>query len=123
MGKEHKISEAEWYVIKTLWMQSPLGASDIIEALRKETDWNPKTIHTLISRLVAKGVVGVNKDAPCNLYFPLVSEEEYKAVQTDSFIKKVYNGSIKSLVANFIKEEKLTKEELAELKQLLNDRE
>ncbi len=122
MSKAHKISEAEWYVIKTLWKHSPLSASEIIEALREETHWNPKTIHTLISRLVSKGVVGVKKDVPYHLYFPLVSEADYKNVQTESFINKVYNGSIHLLITNFIKEEKLSREELDELKALLDSK-
>ncbi len=124
MNKANKISDAEWYVIKTLWKNSPQNASEIIESLREETQWNPKTIHTLISRLVSKGVVGVKKESPYHLYYPLVSEAEYKKTQTESFINKVYNGSIHHLVASFIKEEKLSREELDGLRALLDaDRE
>lgn len=120
MDKAKKITEAELYVMKSLWRNSPLTSSEIIDALKDETQWNPKTIHTLISRLVSKGVIEVKKEHPYHLYFPLVSEEDYRSVQTESFINQVYNGSIHNLFVSFIKEERLSKEELDELKLLLD---
>ncbi len=123
MRKAKRITEAELNIMKVLWKQSPINAGDIIQALRKKTQWSPKTIHTLISRLVSKEAVGITKATPYNLYFPIVSEEEYKSAQTKSFINKVYDGSIHHLVVNFIKEEKLSKEELNELRKLLDRKE
>lgn len=120
MHKASKITEAELYVMKALWRNSPLTASEIIDELKEETEWNPKTIHTLISRLVSKGVVEVRKNQQPHRYIPLVTEYEYRCVQTESFVNQVYNGSIHHLVVNFIKEERLTKEELDELKSLLD---
>mgnify|MGYP000887917672 CR=1 FL=1 len=64
------ISDAEWKVMKVLWEKSPLTSTEIINSLKDSTNWSPKTIHTLISRLVKKEVVGVNKDFPVNKYFP-----------------------------------------------------
>lgn len=120
MAKAQGISEAEWFVIKTLWKAAPLSASEIIESLREETQWNPKTIHTLISRLVSKGVVGVDKNSAYHLYFPMITEAEYRDTQTESFIKKVFNGSPQLLLSHFIKREKLSRQELDELKALLD---
>ena len=120
MKKGKKITDAELYIMKILWKKSPLPASQIIDELKEETQWNPKTIHTLISRLVAKSVIGVQKESPCKLYFPLVSEEYYRNVQTKSFLEKVYNGSFPLLIANFIKEEKLSDQEINELKTILD---
>ncbi len=49
-----KISEAELEVMKVLWSKSPQTANEVIEELEKNMDWNPKTIRTLINRLVHK---------------------------------------------------------------------
>jgi BlaI family penicillinase repressor len=114
-----KISDAEWKVMKVLWKKAPLTAGEIIDALRPYTRWSPKTIHTLISRLVGKKAVEVNKTTPLHQYTPLVSEEECTLKETESFLRKVYDGSLHLLVANFIKEEKLSTEELDELKKML----
>lgn len=119
MNNSIKITDAEYYVMKTLWNRSPMNASEIIESLKDETNWNPKTIHTLISRLVSKKAVGVVKNSP-HRFYPLVLEEEYRREETRNFLKKVYNGSIHHLVANFMKDETITDEELKELKRLLD---
>jgi BlaI family penicillinase repressor len=122
MSKTKKITEAELYIMKVLWDKSPLNASQIIDELKDETQWNPKTIHTLIRRLVSKGIVRVEKATPYHLYYPLITRSEYQNNETESFINKVYNGSIHSLVSNFIKEEKLSKEELDKLRALLESK-
>ncbi|WP_032123338.1 BlaI/MecI/CopY family transcriptional regulator [Clostridium amazonitimonense] len=118
-----KISDAEWKVMEILWQKSPMSSTEIISALKDSTDWNPKTIHTLISRLVKKGAVGIKKGNNINEYFPLIEETPYKNLETESFLHKVYNGSIKLLVSNFIKDDKLSPEEIKELKNILEDKE
>lgn len=117
-----KISDAEWQVMKVIWHQSPSTASAVIELLKSETDWSPKTIQTLISRLVKKGVLGVNKDASFYEYFPLVSKEECIREETKTFLQKVYDGSIQGLIANFVKNENLSSKEIEELKCLLDEK-
>ena len=122
MNKIPKISDSEWEVMKVLWKKSPLTSSQIIEILKEYSSWNPKTIHTLISRLVNKDAIRVKKGGPFYLYSPNISEEECRKVETKSFIKKVYNGSINLLISNFIKDEKLSWKEIDELKQILDDK-
>lgn len=117
-----RISSAEWQVIKVLWQESPLTASSVIEYLKPETDWSPKTIQTLIGRLVKKGVLGVNKDANLNQYYPLVSQEECMREETKSFLQKVYNGSLQLMLANFVKDENLSAKEIQELRNLLDEK-
>lgn len=114
------ISDAEWQIMKVLWKNSPLNASEIIAALKPDTAWNPKTIHTLISRLVKKEALGVRKTNPFYQYYPLVSEEECVQEETKSFLHKVYDGSFHMLVANFLKEEKLSSDEIDELQRILD---
>jgi len=122
MNKSPNISDAEWQVMKVLWEKSPLTSTEIINSLKANTAWSPKTIHTLISRLVKKGVVGVNKDSSLNEYFPLVTEEECRRVETKSFIQKVYDGSLDLLIKSFIENEKLTSEEIDELRRMLDEK-
>ncbi len=122
MERVPKISEAEWQIMKAVWDKSPLTSSEIIAMLANETTWSPKTVRTLIGRLVKKEALGVNSDSQPNLYFPMVSEEEYRKEETKSFLNKVYEGSLKMLVTNFIKDEKISQEEIEELKRLLDEK-
>ncbi|MFS1514731.1 BlaI/MecI/CopY family transcriptional regulator [Chengkuizengella sp. SCS-71B] len=117
-----KISEAEWKIMKVLWRVSPLTSAEIIEALKKDTSWSPKTIHTLISRLVKKEAIGVKKGSRFKLFSPLVTEEECKSLEAKSFLEKVYSGSVKMFIANFIKDEKLSQEEIEELERILEEK-
>lgn len=117
-----RISDAEWQVMKVLWERSPLTSTEIIEALKLDTAWSPKTIHTLISRLVKKKALKVKKESPFYLYYPLITEQECRRVETESFLQKVYDGSFRLLVANFIKDERLSEEEIEGLKRILDDK-
>lgn len=118
-----QISDAEWQVMKVLWAaQEPLPSSAIIVALEANTQWKPKTIHTLISRLVKKNALGVKTDNKAYLYFPIVTESECKLEETKSFLQRVYDGSFNLMVANFVKEAKLSPEEIKELEQILHNK-
>lgn len=99
-----------------------MTTTQIIDALARETKWKPKTIHTLISRLVKKGALGVDKNSGQYLYYPLAEKESCIREETGSFMKKIYEGSICSMVANFIQEDKISREEIEELKRLLDDK-
>ncbi|MDP4086234.1 MAG: BlaI/MecI/CopY family transcriptional regulator [Bacillota bacterium] len=115
-----KISDAEWIVMKVLWEEAPLTASKIIEALSSNKEWSPKTIHSLISRLVKKGALGVNKEMPQYEFYPLVDKRDCVLEETRSFIQKVYDGSLHLMLANFIKDERISEKEIEELQRLLN---
>lgn len=117
-----KITEAEWQVMKAVWQQSPLTAAAIVEYLKPETSWSPKTVQTLIGRLVKKEVLGIEKDSNPFQYYPLLSQTECRRGQTESFLQKVYDGSLHTLLVNFVNDENLTPEEIEELKSLLDEK-
>ena len=114
-----KSTDAEWLIMKVIWQESPLTASSITKELKQETDWNPKTVQTLIGRLVKKGALCIKKDATLNEYYHLVSKQDCLLAETKTFLQKVYGGSLKTLIANFVNDETLTPKEIKELKSLL----
>lgn len=122
MKKIPKISEAEWEVMKVVWANSPCTSNQIIDILAQSTDWNPKTIKTLINRLVNKDVLGFNEDGRRYLYFSLVQESDCIKAENESFLSKVYNGALKSMLVNFIKESDLSKDDIEDLKRILDER-
>ncbi len=117
-----KITDAEWLVMKVVWQESPLTASFIAKELKLETEWNPKTVQTLIGRLVKKGALGIKKDAALNEYYPLLSKLHCMREETKTFLQKVYEGSLKVLITNFVNDETLTPKEIEELKSLLDQK-
>lgn len=117
-----KISDAEWQVIDVLWSKAPLSASEIIERVSQNNDWSPKTIHTLISRLVKKDAIKIVKSSPCYEYVPNVSQADIRIDETKSFLNKIYKGSIQLMLSTFVKEENLTEEEIEELRKILSNK-
>lgn len=117
-----KISEAELEVMKVVWNKKSATSLDIIEEVSKETKWSKNTIKTLISRLVEKEALKVIKDQG-NLYIykPIISENTYKKSENQNFLNKLYNGSINDMLLSFVKSKKLTKKDLEELMQMIED--
>jgi BlaI family transcriptional regulator, penicillinase repressor len=117
-----QISESELEVMKILWELGQATSSQITDRLTQMTEWKPKTVQTLITRLAAKGAIKAEKTgSKAFLYLPLVSESEYKAYANDSFLHKIYNGSVNLMLASLIKEQKLSKAEIDSLKKLLDE--
>lgn len=115
-----KIGESEWYVMKALWEESPLSGGEIVKAVSEKTDWSQSTILTMVRRLVTKNAIGVEQGRVMR-YYPLIEENKIKKIETDIFIKRVYEGSVGMLVKGFIESGELTEEEVCELKRLLDD--
>lgn len=54
MSKLPQISEAEFEVMKVIWKYAPISTNEVTEKLTQTTDWSPKTIQTMLKRLVTK---------------------------------------------------------------------
>jgi BlaI family penicillinase repressor len=123
MPKPPPISEAEWKVMKVLWKQSPLPAYDVVQALAKTEDWHPNTIKTLLSRLQKKRALGVKRYKNLFLYHPLVTQEDCIHAESESFLDRVFGGSVKPLLVHFARKQKLSAADLEELKRILKEEE
>ncbi len=119
-----QISEAEYEVMKVVWKKKVVRSSEIIESLSQQTEWKPKTIQTLITRLVAKGVLISEKgEGKAYSYRPAIQESEYRKREGKSFLERIYNGSVKMMMMHFLKEQRLSEEDIQELKNLLEEKE
>ncbi|MDB1969071.1 BlaI/MecI/CopY family transcriptional regulator [Clostridium tertium] len=122
MGKLPKISDAEWEVMKIIWALGEATSSEIIEELKGKQPWKSTTVKSLISRLLNKDAISFEKLGKEYFYFPLVSEEECIKEESNSFIKKVFNGSLNEMILNFVKSDNLTKEDINDLRSLLDEK-
>jgi len=115
------ISPAELKVLDVLWENSPLSASQIVEALENVESWHSRTIKSLINRLLKKKAIGHHQDGYRYLYYPLLKKNEYLKTTSSGFIRGLFGGKISPLVAHFAKHEKISKEDLQELKAILQE--
>ncbi len=117
------ITDAEWLVMESLWEKNPRTASEIIESLDGQKKWNPRTIKTLLSRLVNKNVISFTQEGRLYKYEPIVKRNEIVKKESGSFLKKIYKGSVSPMLAAFIKDSKLSQSDISELRDLLDKKE
>lgn len=119
-AKIPSISDAEWSVMKVLWERSPLTSRDVVDALAAESGWSPKTIHTLLTRLVKKGALSAKRDGREYQFKPTVRAEECQRHESRSFLDRVFDGEVAPFLACFVKDKKLARAEIEELKRILD---
>ncbi len=104
------IAETEWRVMQVLWENPMSTIGEVIKEL-KDTAWSDSTIKTMVRRLTKKEAVGIDSSGAQFLYYALVNEEECKKKETKHLIDRIYNGSLKMLMASLASDSNLTKEE------------
>jgi len=109
--------------MKICWTACPLSAQEIIKLAGGQDDWHPKTIKTMLNRLVKKGALGFKKEGRAYLYEPLVAEKDCVTAESQSFLERVFGGAIQPMLAHFVESEKLSSQEINELKTLLKQKE
>ncbi len=114
-----QISEAEFEVMKIVWKHAPINTNEITDRLTKTTKWSPKTIQTLIKRLVTKGALSYEKESRVFVYTPLIDEKEYIGQESHSFLKRYYDGDITAMLSAYIEDDKLSTAEIDTLRSLL----
>ena len=114
------ITDSEYTIMKILWnADGKMRVSDVVSAL-DGNDWTPSTVSTFLQRLLKKNVISCEKKGNTNLYFPVLKQKEYDMSETESFLSKIYKGSVKNLVAALYENKKLSKEDMSELKSMFD---
>jgi BlaI family penicillinase repressor len=116
------ISDAEWEVMKFVWAKAPVTTNDVVDALTRITDWKPKTVMTLLNRLVKKGALDYTKKGRVYEYTPLVAQAECARAENRSFLRRVYGGQLKPMLASFLKEGRLSQDDINDLRRILDER-
>ena len=114
-----KISHSERVVMEALWSQAPMRATHIAGKVAAE-NWNIRTVKTLLSRLVKKGVIETQKDGRHYLYTPLVSKEEYAARIVDNLSQTYFGGRAGPLLLHLAKSKELSAKDIDEITEILS---
>jgi len=117
-----RISESEWRVMQVLWEKGPQTANDVVGALDGAVPWKPRTVKTLISRLVKKGAVQFEAEGTRYRYSAAVAESECIRSETKSFVRRVYQGAMKPALAAFLEDADLSPQEIRERQELLEQK-
>jgi BlaI family transcriptional regulator, penicillinase repressor len=121
--KPIKISDSEWQVMNIVWAKSPLPSSEIVETLTHQKGWHPRTIRTLLDRLVRKRALRAVPEGKRYLYEPRISVEEGIRQESQSFLDRVFGGEPATMLLHLVGEAKLSREEIQQLKSILTEKE
>ena len=119
----NRLTDSEWLVMEALWAAGRgqhLG--QLLETLSPRTGWSRTTLHTYLTRMMAKGLVCCGEETP-RRYAAAVSREQCAAGQRRDLLERVYQGSAGRMLAAFLRDGSLTREEREELRRLLDEME
>ena len=114
------LSENEWYIMQVLWEKSSASLREICDALKESKGWTKHAISSFLKRMQEKGAISVDESGKVKNYVAVWNKEETILEETQSIMERVYKGNLLLMVSNAVKEQKLTKEEIEELKNMLD---
>ncbi len=113
------LSDSEWKLMNRLWERSPMTITELTAALREATGWSKNTIITMLSRLEAKGAVRCQQGQRAKQYFPAIERQAAARAETESFLSKVYGGSLGLMMSAMVESRGLSEADIAELSAIL----
>ena len=117
-----QISDAEWQVMKIIWMQGEQTSTDLIRVLAERFDWSKSTIQTLLARLVEKECLTRRKEGKSFVYSALLTLDQSRDLLVQDIKDKVCSRRIKNLLADLIVECDFTLTDLADLEAVISEK-
>lgn len=117
------ISDSEWQVMNVIWDGQPMTAQEVIEALQHDHQWTASTIKTMLHRLIRKEVLQAEEQGNRYVYRASVKRSACVRQEGRSFLQRVFAGEPASLLAHFMKDSKLSADEIADLRRILDEQE
>ena len=117
--KKINLSDGEWTIMNVLWETAPRTITQLTAALKEATGWSKHTIITMLGRMESKGAVRYEEGSRAKQYYPAVERKETALGETQSFLEKVYSGSLGLMVNTMVEKNSLSKEEIDELYSIL----
>jgi len=116
------ITDSEWTVMEALWKRSPRTASGVAKDVQESTGWAVNTVRTLLARLTEKGAVKSQRGRGGILEFvPVAAREACVRMESESFLKRVFQGAADSLLVHFVQHSRLSAKDIKALKKIVDE--
>ena len=112
---EKNLTPTEWHLMECLWEHAPRTGREAAEYMAHAQGWSRSTTLTLLRRMTAKGILACREEQGVNVYSPLIDRADAAVRETDSFLSRVYRGSVSTLLSALTQRQNLTREEIDEL--------
>ncbi len=120
-GQKIGLSNAEWRIMDMLWDKHPRTIAELVESFQGITNWDRHVIIMMLKRMEGKKAVSYEVIGRAKHYFPIVEKDQAVLQETEEFLGRVYKGSLGLMLTTMVKQEKISREELEELRRILND--
>ncbi|MBQ7230999.1 MAG: BlaI/MecI/CopY family transcriptional regulator [Oscillospiraceae bacterium] len=112
---EKNLTPTEWHLMECLWEHAPRTGREAAEYMAASQGWSRSTTLTLLRRMTAKGFIDCYEEKGVNVYAPVIERSDAAVRETDSFLSRVYRGSVSTLLSAVTQRQSLTKQEIDEL--------
>ena len=119
---ETQLGRMQFRIMQVLWDRGRASARDITEALNEAEPVAHSTVQTLLRQLEAKGAIGHEPENRTFVFFPSLKEDKVKKTAARELLERVFGGNVGSLVSHLLKNERLSRDELDELRRLIDQR-
>ena len=120
---EKNLTPTEWHLMECLWDDSPRTGREAAEYMARSQGWSRSTTLTLLRRMTAKGFIDCHEENGINVYAPLLDRADAAVRETESFLSRVYRGSVSTLLSAVTQQQSLTKAEIDELYDIIRQAE
>ncbi len=112
-----KLFDSEIKLMELVWQNPNISAKELSLLASETIGWNKNTTYTILKKLVSKkAVLRVEPNFIC---VPLIEKEQIGYDEAKTIVDKLYNGSLKMLFSSFLSREKLSKQELSQIKSMI----
>lgn len=121
-----RITDAEWKVMQVLWRLGSATLREVVDGIEEsgeEVSWKPRTVQTLVRRLVAKGVLATEEGGREFRYSPRFSEAACQHDESRTFLGRVFDGRLVPFLAGMVENEVVSRDEIEDLRRLLDEAE
>jgi len=119
--KMEELTKAEERIMMIFWKLKKGFVKDIIDEINDQPKPPYNTISSVVRILVSKGYLGFKAYGKTYEYYPTISKSEYRKIELKKVLSGYFGDSPASLLSFMVKEEKLSKEEIEKLKDIIND--
>lgn len=115
--KDYKLAEGEMRFAEVVWDNEPIKSGDLVKRCEEEFNWKKSTTYTVLKKLCLRGILQNND----SIVTSIISKEEYFKFKSQEFVKDTFNGSLPKFLAAFIGNKKLSKNQVEELKKIIDE--
>lgn len=119
MKKEIHVTKSEWYIMSSLWEESPRTLMQLVPLLNERVGWSKSTCATMVRRMAEKGLIGYEENGKTKYFFPKVDKDDVAVQETREFLERIYDGSIGMMMSALVNQNDLSKEDIRELQEIL----